>query len=42
MRDEDEAFRVYLAANGYDVSQMGHHEDIDDESVDEDKKEAIY
>ncbi|GAA5984713.1 hypothetical protein JCM10908_003471 [Rhodotorula pacifica] len=42
MRDEDEAFKQYLADNGYDVSQMGAPEDIDDESIDEDKKQAIY
>ncbi|KWU44597.1 MFS general substrate transporter [Rhodotorula sp. JG-1b] len=42
MRQEDEAFRQYLADNGYDVSQMGAPEEVDDESIDEDKKEEMY
>jgi hypothetical protein len=42
MREEDEAFRQYLADNGYDVSQMGAPAEVDDESIDEDKKEEIY
>ena len=42
MRQEDEAFRQYLADNGYDVSQMSAPEEVDDESIDEDKKEEMY
>jgi len=38
MSKEDEEFRAYLVANGYDISQMGLHDSDSDSSIVEDLK----
>ncbi|BGP57787.1 glycerophosphoinositol permease [Rhodotorula sphaerocarpa] len=38
LRDEDEAFKQYLAENGYDITQMGHRDAFDEETIEEDDK----
>ena len=38
MRDEDAAFRAYLARAGYDVSLIGVESSVSSESFEEDEK----
>lgn len=41
MQKEDEEFRAYLAANGYDIKQLGDDDSISDYSIDPEKKEKL-